>query len=83
MFTSFPIWDISYLVAIFFALGSLVWILSASFVFLPLVNPQSEFPGEIIQGGGFTAFIGATIFELGGVLLMLEALNDNRAACFG
>ena len=30
-----------------------------------------------------TAFVGATIFELGSVLLMLEAVNENRADCFG
>ena len=30
-----------------------------------------------------TAFIGATIFELGSVLLMLEAINENREGCFG
>jgi len=30
-----------------------------------------------------TAFIGATVFELGSILLMLEAVNENRADCFG
>ena len=30
-----------------------------------------------------TAFIGATIFEVGSVLLMIEAVNENRAGCFG
>jgi hypothetical protein len=36
-----------------------------------------------MKGGGITAFIGATIFELGSVLLMIEAVNENRADCFG
>ncbi|TKA63060.1 hypothetical protein B0A55_10184, partial [Friedmanniomyces simplex] len=36
-----------------------------------------------LYGGGITAFIGATIFEIGSVLLMLEAINENRAGCFG
>lgn len=35
------------------------------------------------MGGGITAFIGATIFFFGSVLLMLEALNENKAGCFG
>lgn len=30
-----------------------------------------------------TAFIGATMFEIGSVLLMIEAFNENRAGCFG
>ena len=37
----------------------------------------------MLYGGGITAFIGATIFELGSVLLMLEAVNENREGCFG
>lgn len=32
---------------------------------------------------GVTAFIGATMFEIGSVLLMIEAFNENRAGCFG
>ena len=83
MFTQYPYWDISYLVAIFFTLGSVVWCINGFFAFLPLARPDSEFPTEILYGGGITAFIGATIFEMGSVLLMLEAVNDNRAGCFG
>ena len=35
------------------------------------------------MGGGITAFLGATVFEIGSILLMLEAVNENRADCFG
>ena len=49
----------------------------------PLQNPASEFPNESTLGGGISALIGATIFEFGSVLLMLEAVNENRADCFG
>lgn len=83
MFTTFPVGDISYLVAVIFTGGSLIFILSGGFVFLPLMNPESEFPGEVIQGGGYSAFVGATIFLIGGLLLMLEAINEDRAGCFG
>ena len=51
--------------------------------FCPFTNPKSEFPGEVLYGGGVTAFIGATVFEIGSVLLMFEAVNENRAGCFG
>ena len=83
MFSTYPYWDVSYLVAVIFTLGSVVWCINAFFVWLPLEDPASEFPGEISDAGGWTAFIGATIFELGSILLMIEAVNENRADCFG
>ena len=83
MFTTYPYWDVSYLVAIVFTLGSVVWCINAFFVWLPLQDPSTEFPGEITDGGGWTAWIGATIFEFGSILLMIEAVNENRTDCFG
>lgn len=83
MCTLFPYWDISYLVALSFTLGSIVWVLNAFFVYLPLVQPETEFRNEITVAGGVTAFVGATIFEIGSVLLMFEAVNENRVGCFG
>ena len=83
MFTYFPVWDISYLIAVVFTWGSVIWVINAFFAFLPFTNPKSEFRGEILFGGGITAFIGATVFEFGSVLLMLEAVNENRVGCFG
>ncbi|TAQ84994.1 hypothetical protein B7494_g6681 [Chlorociboria aeruginascens] len=83
MFTAYPYYDVSYLVAVVFTFGSVVWVVNAFFVWLPLQSPGTEFNNEISSGGGITAFIGATIFEFGSVLLMIEAVNENRADCFG
>ncbi|KAF7986282.1 hypothetical protein HWV62_35214 [Athelia sp. TMB] len=83
MCTQYPYWDVSWLVAVIFTLGSVVWVFNAFFVFLPTLVPSSEFSTEIVYGGGITAFIGATIFEIGSVLLMVEAVNENRTGCFG
>ncbi|KZF19792.1 hypothetical protein L228DRAFT_224456 [Xylona heveae TC161] len=83
MCTVFPYWDISYLVAVIFTLGSVIWVINGFFVFLPLVRPKSEFKDEVYTGGGVTAFVGATVFEVGSVLLMFEAVNENRSGCFG
>ena len=83
MATYYPYWDISWLVATIFTLGSVVWIINAFFAYLPLVQPQTEFKDETLTGGGVTAFIGATIFEIGSVLLLIEAVNENRLGCFG
>lgn len=83
MFTRYPYWDVSYLVAVIFTLGSVVWVLNAFFVWLPLAAPSTEFSGEEETAGGWTAFIGATIFEIGSILLMIEAVNENQSDCFG
>lgn len=48
-----------------------------------MVAPSSEFNGEVLWGAGLTGFIGATIFEIGSVLMVLEAVNENRTGCFG
>lgn len=67
----YPDWDGSWMVAVIFTLGSVVWVINAFF------------SNEILVGGGVSAFIGATIFEVGSVLLVVEAMNDNKSGCFG
>lgn len=83
MVTYVPYWDVSYLVAMSFTIGSAIFIVNGFFVWLPLVDKKTEFQGEITVAGGWTGFVGATIFELGGVLLILEAFNTNHTGCFG
>ena len=83
MTKQYPYWDVSWLVATIFTLGSLIWVINAFFVYLPLTQPSTLFNNEILLGGGVSAFVGATIFEIGSVLLMIEALNENQAGCFG
>lgn len=82
MLTVYPVWDISYDVAAVFTLGSIVWVINAFFSWLPLVRPDTEFKNEILYGGGIIAFIGATIFVVSSILLMLEAVNENRSGLF-
>ncbi|KAH7088209.1 hypothetical protein FB567DRAFT_333451 [Paraphoma chrysanthemicola] len=83
MLTYYPVWDVSFDVAYVFTIGSVIWVINAFFVWLPLVRPGSEFKNEELYGGGITAFIGATVFEFGSFLLMAEAVNENRTGCFG
>jgi hypothetical protein len=52
------------------------------FVWLPLLIRRRS-SGEVGKAGGITAFIGATIFEVGSVLLMFEAVNENRSGVLG
>ncbi|CAO2648004.1 Nn.00g089260.m01.CDS01 [Neocucurbitaria sp. VM-36] len=83
MLTYYPVWDISFDIAYIFTLGSVIWVINAFFVWLPLVQVDTEFKDEELYGGGITAFIGATVFEVGSFLLMAEAINENRSGCFG
>lgn len=83
MLLRYPVWDVSYDVAAIFTLGSVVWVLNGFLVLLPSVRPASSWPGESEWGGGVSAAVGASIFEFGSVLLMLEAVNENRSDCFG
>ncbi|KAJ6780423.1 hypothetical protein PWT90_02310 [Aphanocladium album] len=83
-FTQFPAWDISWLVAFMFTIGSVVWVINGFFAWLPLVRPSTEFQNESLYGGGITAFVGAILFfETGSLLLILEAINTNDTDCFG
>ncbi|KAI0139338.1 hypothetical protein GGR57DRAFT_496214 [Xylariaceae sp. FL1272] len=83
MFVRYPVWDVSYDVALIFTLGSVIWVINGFFVWLPVQYPSTRFSGEVTTGGGITAFIGATVFEFGSILLMLEAVNENKTDCFG
>ena len=83
MTRQYPYWDVSWLVATIFTLGSITWVINAFFAYLPLAQPSTLFGNEILVGGGISAFVGASIFEIGSVLLMIEAVNENQAGCFG
>ena len=83
MFTVFPYWDISWLIAVFFTVGCLVFIACGLFYWLPIAYPRTQFTNEGTIAGGVTAFIGATLFQIGAVLLLFEACNENATGCFG
>ena len=84
MFTFFPYYNISWLIAFTFTMGSIVWVINSFFSWLPLVRPSSEFHNEVLYAGGITAFIGAVIFfETGSFLLLFEAINQGHDGCFG
>ncbi|RAK71913.1 uncharacterized protein BO72DRAFT_342785, partial [Aspergillus fijiensis CBS 313.89] len=77
MLTTFPYWDLSYLIAVTFTLGSAIWIVNAFFVWLPLQDPGTVFRGEEGAGGGWTAFVGAAVFEVGSWGLVVEAWGSD------
>ncbi|KAJ4407832.1 hypothetical protein N0V85_004314 [Neurospora sp. IMI 360204] len=84
MVTSFPWWDISYDVALTFFIAAIARLINGCFVYLPLAAPKSEFKGEETgAGAGATRLITCTLVVISSVLMMLEAVNENRADCFG
>ena len=40
-------------------------------MFLPLLNEM----GDNLEAQGWTAFVGGTLFEIGGYMMVLESLN--------
>lgn len=82
MFTECPYWDVSYLVGVFFSVGCAIFIACGLFYWLPIAYPDTKFEGEDIAGG-VTSFVGATLFQVGAILLVFEACNENQTGCFG
>ncbi|KZT41793.1 hypothetical protein SISSUDRAFT_1042305 [Sistotremastrum suecicum HHB10207 ss-3] len=73
-------WNISWWVAMAFTVGSIIWVINGFIVYLPFVN--SRFTTDA-DGGGWTAWVGATVFEVGSIMMMWEAWNRNVEAYFG
>ena len=83
MATVFPYWDVSWLIAVLFTVGCLIFIVCGLFYWLPLAYPATAFTGEDTVAGGALAFVGATLFQIGAALLVFEAVNENTKGCFG
>jgi len=79
--TAIEYWNISWWVAMLFTFGSVVWVINGFYVYLPFVRPD-QFETNI-EAGGWTAWLGATLFELGGWAAMIEAWNVNDEAFLG
>ncbi|TFK41438.1 hypothetical protein BDQ12DRAFT_645878 [Crucibulum laeve] len=77
--TRLEYWNVSWWVAIAFTAGSIVWVVNGFIAFLPFCTSVPE--DDV--GNGWTAFLGATIFEIGSVVGMWEAWNRDDTAAFG
>ncbi|KAJ7484376.1 hypothetical protein FB451DRAFT_82817 [Mycena latifolia] len=73
-------WNISWWVSILFTVGSIVWVVNGFISFLPFVNTAVA---EDDTGGGWTAWLGATIFEFGALFGLWEAWNRGDTTDFG
>ena len=80
MATRFPYWDISYLTAIVFLVGSLLWLLDGALTY------QSDYnliPPSIVTNIPVVAFFGTNVFLVTNILQMIECINDRQKPCFG
>ncbi|RMY73383.1 hypothetical protein D0862_14296 [Hortaea werneckii] len=71
MLSVYPWWDVSW------------WIGPGGFYWVPIAWPSTEFRGETLTAGGILSFIGATLFAVGGCLLIVEATNEKHTEFFG
>lgn len=63
-----------------FTLGSIIWVINGFAVFLPHCNSHFQ---KADNSSGWTAWLGATIFEAGSIFGMWEAWNRDDVANFG
>ena len=78
MFTVYPYKDMTWIVAVLFAVGSLDFTINAFFGLLPLVAPSTTFDTEATVAVPATITIGATMFVTGGFLAVFDAFNADR-----
>lgn len=82
MFTLFPVWDISWWVGVSFTIGCVIFILDGLLYWLPVAFPETKFANEDVAGG-VLAFVGATLFQIGAILLFFESVNQRAEVHFG
>ncbi|KAF9045526.1 hypothetical protein BJ165DRAFT_1370639 [Panaeolus papilionaceus] len=73
-------WNVSWWVAQAFTWGSVAWCINGFAAWLPFV--QTKLAKTLILTG-WTAFLGATIFEIGSIFGILEAWNRDDTTSFG
>ncbi|KZV88285.1 hypothetical protein EXIGLDRAFT_722815 [Exidia glandulosa HHB12029] len=80
IFTAIEYWNISWWVAIIFTIGSIVWCINGVYAFVPFVNSGMAENQDAVS---WTSWLGATIFEIGGILAFVEAWTVDDDAYFG
>ncbi|KZO94857.1 hypothetical protein CALVIDRAFT_460364, partial [Calocera viscosa TUFC12733] len=71
--------DCSFWVAVIFTAGSAVWVINGFLVFLPILQPSVPL---YANAAGALAFVGGTLFEAGGWLMVVEASNTGHEQMF-
>ncbi|KAE9983178.1 hypothetical protein EG327_005589 [Venturia inaequalis] len=76
MFTSFPYWDMAFHSGWSYTWGSVLFIVSSAWAWVPLQWPDTVFAGQAEYGATLTFFFGSLLYQIGAVMSYLEAIND-------
>lgn len=79
MCTSFPYWNMAFWSGWCYSIGSALFIISSCFSWVDLGWPGIENESLVKYGGPLSFFFGACLYQIGGVMAYLEAINDG---CF-
>lgn len=79
MLTTFPYWNMAFWSGWCYSIGSALFVIDGAWAWVPLGWPDTEFSGEEKYGVPLLFFFGACLYQVGGVMAYLEAVNDG---CF-
>ncbi|KAH8722348.1 hypothetical protein GQ44DRAFT_622857 [Phaeosphaeriaceae sp. PMI808] len=80
MATVYPLKDMTWVVAVMFAVGSLVFTINAFFGLLPLVIPSTQFETNATVAIPATILIGGSLFVIAGFLSIPASINARRGS---
>lgn len=80
MFTTFPYWNMAFWSGWCYSIGSAMFVVDGAWSWSPVAYPESEFEGETKYGVPLLFFFGACLYQIGGVMAYLEAVNDGSFA---
>ncbi len=83
MFSRFAWYDISWVNAIAFLVGSLALLVNAFLSFLPYANSTFQSPSGIIYAEASLGLLGSSLFVFASFLAFSEAVNAQKGGCFG
>jgi len=83
MITVVAWWDVSWWVGVVFTVGSICSITSGVLQWLQVAYPDTRFAADPSTVSGAISFFRGMLFLLGGMLLVVEAVNANQSDCFG
>lgn len=80
MLTTFPYWNMAFWSGWCYSIGSAMFVVDGAWSWAPQQWPDSEFSGEAKYGVPLLFFFGACLYQVGGVMAYLEAVNDGSFA---
>lgn len=80
MVTTFPYWNMAFWSGWCYSIGSAMFVVDGAWAWVPQQWPDSEFKGQEEYGVPLLFLFGACLYQVGGVMAYLEAVNDGSFA---